>query len=437
MTGRVVTVQRALVVREVAFQMLAIGLTVIAATVGDAGLAAVVLIPATVVILVARLRWPAATTLAVGGLLTFIAPGLWLAAALSAFAEGRRETSQRQLRLVLATAGVLCLATTPLTGGAQNLFPRLGTAVAAAVFLLVVPALCGALIGQRRPAAQLLTERNTYLERAQALTASQARWEERARITAEMHDVLGHRLSLLSVHAGALELATEDEAPRLSEQANLVRSIAAAALDELRATLAATGNTPEQPSRPSTGAPGGEEGLAAVAEHWRQAGLEVAVAWAGDEPLDPRVERAVDRAVREGLTNAHKHAPGTAVTVTVRTTPQRVRASIHNTTPARGTPEGPGTRLGLLGLAERARLLGGHAFWGPTEDGGFELAVDVPSQPRPALETGWATTPPTAASLPVPPPMQQADVLTWRRVAVVVMVAVAVPLAVALTAALG
>lgn len=413
---------RAVVVREVALQVIAAGLSV-AVAVGELTGASALLGVVTAVILLVRLRWPALATVAVSGLLlSFFAPGLWLAAALSAFSAGRSQTGRRRLWLVLTAAGLLCVATTASTAGPPDLFLRIGLGVVGAVLLLVVPALCGALVGQRRPAAQLLAERNAYLERAQALTVEQARWEERGRIAADMHDVLGHRLSLLAIHAGALEVRLDARAPELSEQAHLVRTSATAALEELRATLSATSETTGDLPAGSGKAPGSEAGVRALADHWRTAGTEVEVAWeeAGEEPLDPRVGRAVDHAVRECLTNAHKHAPDTAVTLTVQRTPRQVAVSIANTAPTPGASAGPGNGLGLLALAERSRLVGGCAAWGATRDGGFELVAQMPAHPPPGPDPRSATAPPPASALLPPPPVRAADVLSWRRVAVVV-----------------
>ena len=422
-------------VREVVLQLLAIALAVLATTAGDAGLSSVVLVPVAAAVLVARLRWPAAATLAAGGLLTVAAPGLWLAAALAAFAAGRRERDLRRVWLVLAGSGALALALSPITTGGAGVWSRLLVALIAALVLLALPALCGALVGQRRPAARLLAERNAYLERARSLSMAQARLSERAAITAEMHDVLGHRLSLLSIQAGALQVSTVACAPELTEQVRQLRTTAAAALADLRASLAVGA----PPATITAGQEvGSQEGITALAEGWRRAGVQVAVRWRGEEPGDPRVRRAVDRAVREGLTNAAKHAPGAAVTIGVEASPQRVRVSVANTAPAGEAPPGPGTGLGLLGLAERARLLGGHAAWGSTPAGGFELAVDLPAQPPSTPGPEQAAAPaaaPALPSLPAPAAVQRADVLTWRRVSVALVVAAVLPLAVVLTTA--
>lgn len=448
---------RAVVVREVALQVLLVALSITLLVLYDdllvdapvdAFFAALVAV-ATGLVLLARLRWPSLATIAVGGLLLVGLPGTLVVAPLVAFSAGRRETNPAHLIPVLLAAGsisfavVLTVLLVFFGFGAGSVIVALFTTLVIVVVLLLLPALCGLLLGQRRPAVRLLAERNAYLERVHSLTAAQARLEERARIAGEMHDVLGHRLSLLSVHAGALEMRAAEDAPRLSEHAQLVRATAVAALDELRDTLDARpgavdgprsdGPTPEEAGLDPGETWGSEHDVRLVVEHWREAGTDVSVAWADDggEPLDPRVRRAVDRVVREGLTNAHKHAPGTAVLVSAHLTPQVVRVCVATTAPPRVTPPGPGTGLGLLGLTERARLLGGRAVWGPVEGGGFELVVEVPSQPSGTLEAGPAVVPDAVPPVPHPPQVQPADVLTWRRVAAVLALAAvfALPLA--------
>ncbi|MEK8143978.1 histidine kinase [Streptomyces sp. M10(2022)] len=105
-----------------------------------------------------------------------------------------------------------------------------------ALFILL-PALSGLMPGRRRPLTGLLRERNAYLEQARLLTDEAARMEERTRIAAEMNDLLGHRIGLISMHAGALQLAAERQAPPLATQAELLHTTAGTAMEELRGIL--------------------------------------------------------------------------------------------------------------------------------------------------------------------------------------------------------
>ncbi|WP_053736164.1 sensor histidine kinase [Nocardia sp. NRRL S-836] len=270
------------------------------------------------------------------------------------------------------------------------------------VFLLVFPAVAGALIGHRKPLTQVLMERNDYLEHARLLTASTARSDTRAHIASEMHDVLSHRLRQLSAHAGALELSAAEQAPELRDQVELIRETSAVAMDELREILGVLGTTE---TGEDAGTRADVERLVAAS---RDAGVSVALDWSGDDlaDADSRLRRAVHRIVREALTNVHKHAPSAQTRVTVRVA-DRVRVEVVNGPSAE--PRGGGTRRGLIGLEERVTLIGGQFDAGRLA-GGFRVAADLPSHPVVPEETGAA-----GAVTEAPPPVT-ADVLTVPRV---------------------
>jgi signal transduction histidine kinase len=282
----------------------------------------------------------------------------------------------------------------------------LGGVVGSAFFVLF-PAVSGMLLGRRRPMVQLLQERNDYLERARALTAASARSEERAHIAGEMHDMLGHRLSLISIHAGALELATATKAPQLHEQAELIRTTSSLAMAELREILGVLRTNPEPESLDED--TGTRSDIAALVESSANAGISVSLDWSGDDlhGADPRTRRAVHRVVREALTNVHKHAPSARARVQVAVQGGRARIQVLNG-PSTATP-GKGTRRGLIGLEERVGLLGGSFSAGPPIEGGFRIAADVPL--RPAAQADQAV----AEIAEVPPPLA-AEVLTVPRV---------------------
>ncbi len=198
-----------------------------------------------------------------------------------------------------------------------------------ALFLVIFPAVSGMLLGRRRPMVRLLQERNEYLERARALTAGAARSEERAHIAGEMHDMLGHRLSLISIHAGALELATATKAPQLHEQAELIRTTSSVAMAELRDILGVLRTNPEPESLDED--TGTRTDISNLVESSVDAGITVTLDWSGDDlrEADPRVRRAVHRVVREALTNVHKHAPKARARVQVGVHSGRVRIQVR------------------------------------------------------------------------------------------------------------
>ena len=232
----------------------------------------------------------------------------------------------------------------------------------------------GMLVRTRRELVLSLLERARKAEADQRLRTEQARRAERVAIAREMHDVLAHRLSLLSLHAGALEFNARATPDDVGEAAGVIRSSAHLALQELRAVISVLREAPEMEL------PGGD--LAPLVEESRRAGMRVELHDHGVRLSDPpdATGRAAFRAVQEGLTNARKHAPGSPVTVVISgTAGAGLTVEIRNPLPAPGqTAEVPGAGAGLAGLAERAALAGGRLEHGPTADGEFRLLVWLP-----------------------------------------------------------
>jgi signal transduction histidine kinase len=207
----------------------------------------------------------------------------------------------------------------------------------------------------------------------------EARAAERRRIAREMHDVLAHRLSLLSVHAGALEFRRDASADEVAEAAGVIRESARAALEELRAVIgvlredgAESLTDPPQPTLAD---------LAALVEESRAAGMRITTRIElGDAAPAAAVGRTAYRIAQEGLTNARKHAPGAAVTLTVEAPDGDLRVEIRSLAPvavAAAAPL-PGAGTGLIGLAERVTLAGGELESGVDSEGAFVLRAHLP-----------------------------------------------------------
>jgi signal transduction histidine kinase len=311
-----------------------------------------------------------------------------------------------------------------------------------------------------------LHERAARLENEHRLYAEQARDAERRRIAREMHDVLAHRLSLLSVHAGALEFRPDAPPEDIASAASIVRASAHAALQELRevigvlrepdledpasATSPASAASPASatpppaaappasatpppaaaapasatppaaaaapisatapPAAPSAGASrrgGGADGtrawagpgeratdppqptlaeIPALVDESRAAGAKVGlrVEVDGAEALPAALGRTVYRIVQEGLTNARKHAPASAVEVVVEGEQGKVVVSVVSRRPVgvvAARDDGavlPGSGAGLIGLRERVALAGGELESGPDATGDFVLRAVLP-----------------------------------------------------------
>ncbi|MEV6715748.1 histidine kinase [Lentzea sp. NPDC051208] len=322
------------------------------------------------------------------------------------FAACRRLPPLGRLWAVLGIMTLLQTAFSQLQESYRSmpLWEAVTGAIVGSVFFVLFPAVSGMLLGRRRPMVRLLQERNEYLERARALTAASARAEERAHIAGEMHDMLGHRLSLISIHAGALELTTARKAPQLHEQAELIRTTSSLAMAELREILGVLRTNPEPESLDED--TGTRSDIAALVEG---SGLSATLDWSGDDlhGADQRTRRAVHRVVREALTNVAKHAPSARTRVQVAVQGGRARIQVVNG-PSPATP-GKGTRRGLIGLEERVGLLGGSFSAGPPVEGGFRVAADVPLNPPAQADL-------TAAEVEEVPPPLAAEVLTVPRV---------------------
>ncbi|MGY1502617.1 histidine kinase [Streptomyces sp. QTS52] len=339
-------------------------------------------------------------------------------------------------RRVWQVAGVACAAVGVLTVASALvhsdalLWELAGNAVSA-MLLVLLPALAGSLLGRRRPLVSLLRERNAYLEQTRTLTAEAARAEERTRIAGEMHDLLGHRLSLISVHAGALELATARQAPTLVGQAELLRTTAGTAMGELREILGVLRHVDVLDSTERTGDERGTRGdITALVTESRRTGSTVELDWSVPDTAEVGLatRQAIHRVVREGLTNVLKHASGAPTKVEVKGTDRGIEVSVTNEAPrAAGRSQG-GSHSGLAGCHERISLLGGTFAAGALANGGFRMTTWLPTHgngPREfaAPERALAETAPDTARLPSGGIGQEGsraplsdEILTWPRV---------------------
>jgi signal transduction histidine kinase len=225
----------------------------------------------------------------------------------------------------------------------------------------------GIVVRTRRQLLASLTERAVRAETEQQLRVEQGQRLERERIAREMHDALGHRLSLLSVHAGALEFRPDMPSDELSRAAGVIRTSARDCVEDLREIVGVLRS-------PAVG-PGRLDELVLESE---AAGMQIELVSDVDLAAVPdAIGRHVYRMVQEGLTNARKHAPHEAVRVTLTGGPG-VGLSVEVVNRLEPGVAGPGSRVGLIGLAERASLAGGRFEHGPTADGHFRLAAWLP-----------------------------------------------------------
>jgi signal transduction histidine kinase len=241
------------------------------------------------------------------------------------------------------------------------------------VLLHVIGVGIAMLVRAHRRLVRSWAERARTAEQGDELRVEQARLAERERIAREMHDVLAHRISLLAVHAGALEVRRD--APG-SERvaAGVIRQSAYEALEELRQVIGMLREPAEDRPQPTLA------DVPALVEQSRVAGesVELELAAAG---VPAGVGRHAYRIVQEALTNARKHAPGARVRVAVTgRAEQGLVVEVGNPLRTVGSAL-PGSGTGLVGLRERVQLAGGRLDHGPTSTGEFRLRAWLPWTP--------------------------------------------------------
>jgi len=232
-------------------------------------------------------------------------------------------------------------------------------------------------IGRLRRSQTRLAASLTELQRAREeetrLAAREAVAEERAHLAREMHDVVSHQVSLITVQAGALMVRVED--PEVVETADTIRVLAATTLTELRQMLLVLrADGPE--AAPLTPQPTLEH----LGDLLATEDLEVTSRIDLPTGLPPAIQRAVYRTVQEGLTNVRKHAPGARVEVTAEVEAGKtVVLRVVNSAPTEPlTPQTATARLGHRGLSERAHLLGGSFRSRAHDDGSYEIEMRLP-----------------------------------------------------------
>ncbi|WP_338699399.1 histidine kinase [Streptomyces sp. Q6] len=371
--------------------------------------------------LVLRRRWPIAVVLVsvavtpaqMGGLLTVV--GLYSLAA-----------SEMPRRIIGALAGMSFMGTlivfvvrmqqdsaahTDSFQVASWVVPFL--VIITALGVTAPPLLLGMYVGARRRLMESLTERNESLERELGLLAERAeeraewaRGEERTRIAREMHDVVAHRVSLMVVHAAALQAVARKDPEKAVKNAALVGDMGRQALTELREMLGVLRAGEPVPDR--TAVPLAAVGMAAAAaasraeepgaeadgpslaeveelvEQSRAAGMVVEMSVEGRvRAYAAAVEQTAYRVVQEALTNVHKHAAGAKTYVRLAHRGVEVAMQVENEPPpvlsAAGAAGLPSGGNGLVGMKERVAGLGGVFVSGPTDAGGYRVSAVLPA----------------------------------------------------------
>jgi signal transduction histidine kinase len=302
-------------------------------------------------------------------LLTGLSPAVVLALIVMSYAVGRYEP-RWPLRITAAVLGMLAMVVPVET----PTIPLIIGGIVGGAFAVLLPGVVGIWVRTRAELLAALRERAERAEAERELLAKDAVLTERTRIAREMHDAVGHRVSLMVLQAGAIEMAAAD-ADRVATLAEQVQAAGRQALDELRQAVGVlrSGDQEDAPLAPQPGL----DDLERLVKEWRSAGMPVELHAPPALAVDPVTSRAAYRIVQEALTNAGKHAPGAPVTVDVD---RHERALVVRVRNGAGRPaEDPSSGgFGLVGLRERVRTLGGTLRAEPRLDGGFLVEAVLP-----------------------------------------------------------
>ncbi|MCM1973433.1 MULTISPECIES: sensor histidine kinase [Streptomyces] len=371
-------------------------------------------------VLVVRRRWPIAVVLVSIAVMPAQMGFLMILVGLYTLAASELPRRIIGALAAMATVGMLIVTFVWLRQGVDQGDLEFGGwfvpfgAITTSLGMTAPPLLLGLYVGARRRLMESLRERADSLERELQLLAERAeeraewaRGEERTRIAREMHDVVAHRVSLMVVHAAALQAVARKDPEKAVKNAALVGDMGRQALTELREMLgvlrsggdAGAGRRPAVPlaavgaaaaaaaSREVSRAAEESEGpsLAELDELIGQsaaAGMVVALSVEGDaRSYPPEVEQTAYRVVQEALTNVHKHAAGAKTYVRLAHRVSEIAMQVENEPPpeAASSARLPSGGNGLVGMKERVSALGGVFVSGPTDAGGFRVSAVIPA----------------------------------------------------------
>ncbi|QUQ65705.1 sensor histidine kinase [Kutzneria sp. CA-103260] len=312
-----------------------------------------------VLALLVRRRWPVAVFLLTLPALAVV--GSVIATLVALYAVAVRNSD----RWLLAGCGVLGALGYLFPGPDLNIVTSdTVLAVIYAAMTAAAPIFLGQFVRAHRDIVQA-REHERLLD-AQAVLA-----KERNQLAREMHDVVSHQVSLIAVQAGALQVSAREPATR--NVAENIRQLSVDTLDELRhmvnllrASGTAGGELSPQPT------------LSDLEHLVHGSGIPARMVGSAPSELDALAQRTIYRTVQEALTNVRKHAPGSVATVEFSRDDNDLTVTVSNTPPRLPTLTLPSARHGLVGLEERAALLGGTMTAAPTGDGGFALRLRLP-----------------------------------------------------------
>jgi signal transduction histidine kinase len=240
-----------------------------------------------------------------------------------------------------------------------------------ATMTALAPLLLGQFLRSQHELALRLEEVKQARGHERRLDAEAILARERNQLAREMHDVVSHQVSLIAVQASALMVSTTDQ--NAKQTAENVRQLSVNTLDELRhmVNLLRNSGTPSTELTP-------QPTLTDLERLIGNSAIDARLVGVAPEGLEPPVQRAIYRTIQEALTNVRKHAPGASATIDISHDDTDLTVTVTNTRPTRPNLALPSAHHGLVGLRERAALLGGKLHTGSTPDGGFRLRLRLP-----------------------------------------------------------
>ncbi|MEJ2868771.1 histidine kinase [Actinomycetospora sp. OC33-EN08] len=282
----------------------------------------------------------------------------------------------------LSRAALVLAAAVLLVGLGQAVNDGGAAPVAALLQALVVvglPVLPALVVATQREAREARRQEVLALRREQEALAAAVAARERTAMSRELHDIAAHHMSGIAVMAAALGRLVETDPDAAKRSAALLRDQSRAVLDDLRRVVGLLRDGPDA-DRP-TETVGAVAGLVAAR---REAGADVDLVRSDDGAVPgPLAQLVVYRMVQESLANAASHAPGAPCSVTVARHGDRLSVTVTND-PSDDVGRASGGGFGLVGMAERARLVGGTLAYGPIPSGGWEVRLTVPVEEDPA-----------------------------------------------------
>ena len=283
------------------------------------------------------------------------------------------RSTHRLVTVLVGLLGVVALALPSL----DSLLPeRIAQAILLIFFVVAATVAVGMYTQARRQLLAQFQRRAMDAEQGQTEAEDRARRAERTRIAREMHDIVAHKISLVALQAGALEVNPNLDRAQVVESVGLIRQTATTALSELREVLGVLRSEDEGAPLAPQPTWGDVRDLVTTSQ---QAGISVELFDFIDDPVPDMMARTAYRVVQEGLTNIHKHARHTKARVALIGEPGTdLVIEVSNVLPVGFTTDLPGARMGLSGIETRVLHAGGSITSGPTDDGRFEVKAVIP-----------------------------------------------------------